>query len=417
MGPLVLYPPVLPFGYTLHHRFQRVWEAGVYLRRHYPDTVIMDAGLLNKLQGQVLSEFARDYDAVAIYAEPQMLPVVADLAERLRHMSSLSKILVYGPATVCFPHRVQALDVDAIAHGGDVEAQLRQFADIVTGRSDVAANLKLRIAGGWARPIGHPETVPADEWAFPPIGEMPMTDIARIYDMKGQHVTVAVTAARGCPYRCAFCATPSIEGRPDRRRPIPALVDFMRRYSDRYRHWQMYAPTFTLDRRWCLDFFAALRASQVQVNWRCTTRVDRLDVELVEAMAAAGCSMVGIGVETLGPTLDRIDKEISRQQVASALSMLRTAGIRAKAYIMLGLPGQSIAEVYETIRFVTDLGAEIRPTLYSPQGEADALTADDVESDMDMLGAMDRKSFLVGREHYGELLRLTFDRRIASPQM
>ena len=84
MRALVIHPPTLPYGYTLHHRFQRVWEAAEYARRFHPGLRVIDAGLLNMLIGQLLSEFSQDYDAVAFYCEPQMLTTVADLAERLR---------------------------------------------------------------------------------------------------------------------------------------------------------------------------------------------------------------------------------------------------------------------------------------------------------------------------------------------
>lgn len=410
---LILHPPVLPYGYTLHHRFQRIWEASEYVRRIYPETKVLDAGLLNKMKGQVLNEFAANYDAVACYAEPQMLPVVTDLLERLRYIAPATRILVYGPATVCFPAAIRRLDVDAYGARGDAEAQLRQFADFVTERSDLTSNLCIRKGNRWSDPEGLPETVPQDQWGFPPLTEMPLDDIRRIYEMKDQPCTIAVTASRGCPYSCTFCATPNFEGRPDRRRSVRSLVQFI---SDNrhHPHWQFYSPTFTIDRAWCVEFLTSLGDVGAGVTWRCTTRVDRLDHELVELMAATGCCAVGLGVETLGPGAMLLKKHITRDQIASAIKLLTEHGIRAKAYVMLGLPNQSLDDVQETIRFVTDLGGEVRPTMYSPQGEADTLTGAHGAGD---LGALDRKSFLAGRDNYGEFLRLAFDRSLGPPSM
>nr|WP_296071956.1 radical SAM protein [uncultured Actinoplanes sp.] len=415
MRALVIHPPTLPYGYTLHHRFQRVWEAAAYARRFHPGVRVIDAGLLNMLIGQLLSEFARDYDAVAFYCEPQMLTTVADLTERLRHIAPRTAILVYGPAAVCFPDEVGTLPVDAVGRRGDLDAQLRQFFDLVTGRDTAPANLARRVDGKWVEPTGPAETVPAAEWAFPPLDEMPMADIGRVYDMKEQPLTVAVTASRGCPYRCAFCATPELEGRPDRRRPADELAAFVAAHPQ-YQHWQFYSPTFTLDRRWCLAFFDELRACDTRIRWRCTTRVDRLDEELVRAMADTGCHMVGLGVETLGPAMNRIHKNIDRERTATAIRLLREHGIHTKAYVILGLPDQDIEEVRETVEFVTRLGARIRPTMYSPQGAADALGEETVAG-VEAVSHLDRKSFLSNREHYGEFLRLAFDRRVSSPAM
>jgi len=406
---LLLHPPVLPYGYTLHHRFQRIWEVGQYLRRHYPDTTILDVGLLNALKGQVLYEFAQNYNAVIIYCEPQMLPDVADLVQRCRHISPKTKIMVYGSAAICFPAQTCALDIDAMGRRGDLEAQIRQFLDLQVGRGTTHTNISLFRDGTWTEPGGAPEIVPASQWGYPPLDEMPIADISRVYTMKAQELTVAVTASRGCPYKCTFCATPAVEGVPDRRRQLDELVDYVAANS-RFGLWQFYSPTFTLNRKWCMEFFAQLNARQVNIRWRCTTRVDRLDEELVERMADAGCCMAGVGVETLGPALERVRKEITKDQIRDAIRMLNKYGIEAKAYVMFGLPGQSLADIQETIAFLTDLGVRIRPSLYSPQGEADELAEETASADMAAIGKLDRRSFLADQKYYGELLRLTFDR-------
>jgi radical SAM superfamily enzyme YgiQ (UPF0313 family) len=409
MRVLLLYPPVLPYSYTLHHRFQRIWEVAQYIRRHYPDTFILDAGLLNALKGQVLYEFAQNYDAVIVYCEPQMLPEVADLVQRCRHISAGTKIMVYGPAAVCFPAQTRSLDIDAIGCRGDLEAQIRQFLDLLAGHGGTHANISMPRGGTWTSPDGPAEIVPASQWGYPPLDEMPMADISRIYAMKAQELTVAVTASRGCPYKCTFCATPAIEGGPDRRRPAQELADYVASNS-RFGRWQFYSPTFTLNRKWCLEFFANLQSRKTGISWRCTTRVDRLDEELVEQMAGAGCCMVGIGVETLGPALERVRKEITQDQILNAVKMLGKYGIEAKAYVMFGLPGQSLQDIRKTLAFLTGLGVSIRPSLYSPQGAADELAGESASADMSSVGKFDRRSFLADQEHYGELLRLTFDR-------
>ncbi|TLG01708.1 radical SAM protein [Nocardia cyriacigeorgica] len=409
MRVMILYPPVLPFGYTLHHRFQRLWEAGAYVRIRYPSTTIVDAGLMNMLKGQVLNEYATGYDAVAVYAEPQMLQDVADFVDRFNHMDSRTRIMLYGPAVVCFPALARALPVDAVGCRGDYEAQLRQFVDWASGGMVRVSNLAIRSGSQWIEPTDTPELVGEVDWAYPPLDEMPMADIARIYTMKGQPTTVAVTASRGCPYRCTFCATPELEGRPDRRRNPEALAQYIEQ-NQQHSHWQLYSPTFTLDRHWCMEFFKQLDRRQVAINWRCTTRVDRLDPQLTEAMAASGCSMVGLGIETLGPALLSIKKGIGQPDMARAIRMLVASGIAVKAYIMLGLPGQRLQDVRRTIDFVHDLGAEIRPTMYSPQGSADGLPDAAAGLGGDDVSAIDRKSFLQDREHYGEYLRLVFSR-------
>jgi anaerobic magnesium-protoporphyrin IX monomethyl ester cyclase len=406
---LILHPPVLPFGYTLHHRFQRVWEVGAYVRGLYPETTIVDAGLLNMLQGEILSEFMQSYDAVCVYAEPQMIPTVLDLVERCRYISPHSRILVYGPATHTFPALLKVPHVDALARRGDPEKQITQFLRYTqTPDRTTPTNLCVRREERWFESEGQPELLSSEQWQFPPLREMPLSDIERIYQMKGQPFTVTVTASRGCPYQCTFCATPRFEGAPDRRRSAAALVDYIS-HNTAYRNWQLYSPTFTLDRQWCMQFLDLLHKAGVDIHWKCTTRVDRLDEPLVQKMAASGCYMIGLGVETLGPALDKVKKHITKEQMATSFDLLTKYGITPKAYVILGLPGQSLADVEETVDFVTSHGAQVRATLYSPQGQANELeNAQNKSVDLQMISGIDRKSFSIDRNGYGEFLRIAF---------
>ena len=76
---------------------------------------------------------------------------------------------------------------------------------------------------------------------------------------------------------------------------------------------------------------------------------------------------------------------------------------------MVGLPGQSPDDARRTMETVARLGAVVRPTFYSYQGEADSLFEQTVEDGSEDVGRLDRKSFASHREEYGAMLRLAFD--------
>jgi len=407
---LIIYPPALPYGYTLHHRFQRLWEVADYLRRDHPRLAIVDAGLLNALQGDILRYVDDAIRLVVFYVEPQLLDTTAALVRRLRLMWPDLRIAMYGPALSTYPDDVRALNPDAVGLRGDFEQQVGEIIRWVFTGAQPQTFSSIRETNGWSQPTGGFTFLPSVEWGWPPLDEMPQTDMARIYDYKGQPLTMAVTVARGCPFLCSFCSTPQIEGKAERRRPVEDLVEYLASYPQ-FTHWQMYAPTFTLNRRWVLRFCQELQDRDVRISWKCTTRADRIDPEIAEAMATAGCTGVGIGVETIGLSRAAIRKGESLETVTSAITELVVRGVKVKGYVLLGLPGQTVGEAHETIDYVSSLGAEPRPTLYSPQGEADELVRSGLVTSPGGATGIDRKSYVPEEsEGYGELLKLVYHR-------
>jgi anaerobic magnesium-protoporphyrin IX monomethyl ester cyclase len=407
---LLVYPPVLPFGYTLHHRFQRLWEIADYLRRSHPDLRVIDAGLLNTLQGDILREVDGGVKLLIFYVEPQLLETVAALMRRLRLMWPQLLIALYGPATTTYLGDVQALQPDAIGMRGDFEQQLTEILRWIDSSEEPRLHSSILRDGEWSEPAGDFRFLLPAEWGWPPLEDMPQSDLARIYGYKGQPTTMAVTVARGCPFTCAFCSTPYVEGRAERRRSAESLVEYLASHPEVVR-WQMYAPNFTLNRRWVMRFCELVAERGLVISWKCTTRADRIDPEMARAMADAGCFAVGLGVETIGASRATISKGESVDVVAEAIRTLVAVGISVKAYVLLGLPGQSLDEVHATLDYVRSLGAQPRPTLYSPQGDADELVKSGLVSAPTTSVGVDRKSYLPeDTDGYGELLRLIYQR-------
>lgn len=405
---LIVYPPALPYGYTLHHRFQRVWEVADYVRREHPSLGVVDAGLLNTLQGDVLRRIDGRVRLVIFYVEPQLLEVTGALVRRLRLMWPELRIAMYGPALTTYPADVLELEPDAVGMRGDFEQQLVEIVNWVFEGTAPSVHSAIRTADGWTTPHGDFRFLTAAEWGWPPLNEMPQDDIARIYEYKNEPRTMAVTVARGCPFLCSFCSTPQVEGRAERRREVHDLVDYIASYPQ-FTTWQMYAPNFTLNRRWVLQFCKELIERDLKIRWKCTTRSDRIDAEMAEAMAAAGCIAVGLGVETVGLTRDAIRKGENLDVVSTAITELVSRGIKVKGYVLLGLPGQTLEEARATVDFVTSLGAIPRPTLYSPQGEADELVQSGLVDAPTSSSGIDRKSYVPeNSDGYGELLRLIY---------
>jgi hypothetical protein len=85
-----------------------------------------------------------------------------------------------------------------------------------------------------------------------------------------------------------------------------------------------------------------------------------LDPGFASSLAAAGCSMLQLGLESGSqPLLDRMGKGTRVADASTILSNLARAGIAAYVYVMLGAPGETTADAERTRSFLAEHAGEI----------------------------------------------------------
>lgn len=180
--------------------------------------------------------------------------------------------------------------------------------------------------------------------------------------LTGRKATQLFTA-RGCPGRCIFCCSDNVFGRYVRTRSVEHVMKEVHDCMDRFgfRHFTIDNDTFTYDRGFVMDFCREM--SKLPATWDCDTRVDRIDEEMVKAMADSGCEKIAFGVESGSEKiLQLIRKGITIEQVEAAFAMTRKAGIMSCAFLMVGNhPEETKEDIEETIKLVR----RIKPDLIS----------------------------------------------------
>jgi anaerobic magnesium-protoporphyrin IX monomethyl ester cyclase len=166
-------------------------------------------------------------------------------------------------------------------------------------------------------------------------------------------------SSRGCPFRCSFCDK-SVSGSRWRARSAKNVVDEMAALSAQGVGFiNFYDDNFTLHRDRVLAICDEIEAQGVDVHWKCEGRVDGVDLVLLQRMRRAGCRVIAYGVESGNrETLALLRKDVQLEEVISAFSATREAGLRSLAYLILGAPGESTKDVERSIRFVRELGAD-----------------------------------------------------------
>ena len=174
---------------------------------------------------------------------------------------------------------------------------------------------------------------------------------------EGEDFWVPVQSRRGCPMRCSYCSTETIEGHALRKRSPEQVVQWIARWVEAgSRRFQFVDNTFNLPPSYALTLCSRLAEAQPPIIWRSILYPGKLDEKLVKSMARAGCREVSLGFESgCDEVLKEMNKHFRSKDVLDAAKMLSDCGIHTMGFLMLGGPGETRDSVEETLAFVSAL--------------------------------------------------------------
>jgi radical SAM superfamily enzyme YgiQ (UPF0313 family) len=166
-------------------------------------------------------------------------------------------------------------------------------------------------------------------------------------------------ASRGCPEFCTYCPHRILAGY--RSRSIANIVDEMERLCDQVRRPYVIFrdPLFTEQRERVVELCDEIRARGLSLTFEAETRLDRLDVALLDTMHAAGFRAMSFGVESLDPaTLKKSGRRpIPQSHQREIIEHCRRKGIVTAAFYVLGFLQDDWNSIAATIDYATDIGS------------------------------------------------------------
>ena len=166
-------------------------------------------------------------------------------------------------------------------------------------------------------------------------------------------------ASRGCPEFCTYCPHRILAGY--RARSIGNIVDELERLCDQYRRPYVIFrdPLFTEQRDRCLELCDEIQSRGLVLSFEAETRLDRLDVDLLDKLYGAGFRAMSFGVESLSPaTLKKSGRRpIPEGHQREIIEHSRKRGIVTAAFYVLGFLQDDWNSIAATIDYATDLGS------------------------------------------------------------
>ena len=152
-------------------------------------------------------------------------------------------------------------------------------------------------------------------------------------------MATSIITSRGCPFSCAFCQE---KPRPMRFRSPKNVAEEIKQIKDKWNcsHFRLEDDSFTLKPERVFDICHLLEP--LKVHWKCHTRSDLFDRDMARAMRLAGCDEVGFGVESADRhVLNIVNKKEKIEEHIKAIRIAEDSGMKAKAFFMTGLPGET----------------------------------------------------------------------------
>jgi radical SAM superfamily enzyme YgiQ (UPF0313 family) len=274
----------------------------------------------------------------------------------------------YPPARICFggvhaglyPDETLRLpEVDFVVHGEGERAFARLVQALEAGAS--RAELSSIPGLGWRvgdeshinREQDRPERL--DDLPFPARHLIKMESYSHILARGNQFSTLQ--SSRGCPFACTFC---DIRKSGFRARSPENVVSEIRHLVEQGVDELFFVDdTITVQKRRLHDICRAIAKSGVKIFYKISARVDTVTPELLADLKQSGCYRIHYGVETANPRLLKyMEKGVTPEQVQRAFRMTKEAGIQTLAYMMIGIPTETYAEMQETIEFAIALDAD-----------------------------------------------------------
>lgn len=165
---------------------------------------------------------------------------------------------------------------------------------------------------------------------------------------------------RGCPLNCSYCSTPTIEGKVMRKHSPAGVVDAISRYVEvGFDRFFFVDNTFNLPSSYAKELCDQLMKAALNISWRCIVYPWRVDEELAEKMAEAGCKEVALGFESgSGKILRAMNKNFQPEDVRWISGRLNRYGIQQMGFLLLGGPEENRKTVEESLAFADSLDLE-----------------------------------------------------------
>ena len=270
-----------------------------------------------------------------------------------------TKVCLGGVHINLFPEETLKLkEVDYIVHGeGEIP-----FKELVCALKDGDTESIKSIQGvgskvGSETILNDPGEIIREMDSFP-IPAYDLLDLSKYSHVLSQgRRSMSIQTSRGCPYACTFCDIRKTAFRFKSPEKVVEEITYLMKTGNT--DFFIVDDTISVHKNRLNDICKLIIKKGIKITFKISARVDNLDSESLKLLKEAGCNRINFGVESGSQRLlDYLEKDVTLEQIKETFRLTREAGIQTFAYLIIGIPTETVSEMKKSVKFVADIRAD-----------------------------------------------------------
>jgi radical SAM superfamily enzyme YgiQ (UPF0313 family) len=179
-----------------------------------------------------------------------------------------------------------------------------------------------------------------------------------------------IETSRGCVFNCTYC-NKGVFGKNFRFKSVDRVIkEFEIIKNLGFKEIHVWDDMFSTNMQRAKKICDELIKRKLNMTWQldCGVRVNCVDQAFFYKLKKAGCYRVAFGYESGNDQiLKNVHKGATLDQAKKATSMAKKAGLEVVGFFMLGLPGETVKTMNDTINFAISLDIDFaKSTLLVP---------------------------------------------------
>ncbi|MFC1639500.1 B12-binding domain-containing radical SAM protein [Gemmatimonadota bacterium] len=288
---------------------------------------------------------------VAISTLSSSLPLVLASLSRTQLRDQIETVVLGGPGVSSLGTHILRLfpSVDIVVRGEGELTLLELVKQLRNGGSlDQVSGITYRDGRDIKQNSPRERLHDLDVLPFPAYHHVDLQEYTKRTEF--DRIPLAVLSARGCPYMCTFCDIPGIWSGGIRYRSVANVLQELDllRTDHGIPRFHVADDTFVMDRERVFEFCSALEDRDFDMPWSCLGRVDRMDEEVLQRLAAAKCDTIFYGIESgSDEILQRIGKGFTAGEAMDVVQLSKNY-MKVHVSFIWGFPFEILDDLYDT---------------------------------------------------------------------
>jgi anaerobic magnesium-protoporphyrin IX monomethyl ester cyclase len=166
-------------------------------------------------------------------------------------------------------------------------------------------------------------------------------------------IMTAMITSRGCPYHCVYCS--NFNHKPRAHSAEYVIQEIKNCVDLGINEIFIIDDTFSYDMERAKSICKGIIKNKIELKWYVNTRINTMDEELLGLLKQAGCRRVNYGIESGSQKIiNNIKKGIKLEKAKHIIRKTKAAGLDVYCFFMIGLPGETMSDIKQTIKFVKE---------------------------------------------------------------